>query len=126
MEFRSEKRLLQELKPLSSKLLLIWADAYHYSITHLKKDMVTTCIFRSDEEQHKICEKMGVAYYPSPHSDYRGIDVVLVDGKVSDYKDIEKYINEKYKYRLNDRRQTCLYHMGTALHLHFQVPPGTA
>jgi hypothetical protein len=126
VEFRNEKRLLPELKVIPSRLFLIYADLYNHISTQFKKECITTCIFRSDEEQHELCEQLGIDYYPSPHSDYRAIDIVS-PLTVAQYKEAEAYINKKYIYRLNDKHQVALYHKAGSggLHIHLQVPPGT-
>jgi hypothetical protein len=126
VEFRNEKRTLPELKNLSYKLLQIWADAILYMMEKYGRAAINTEIYRSDTEQHVLCEKYGIDYYPSPHSDYRAIDIVFTNAQIKEYKSLEKYICDKYPYGKGTYK-TCIYHrVGSGgFHIHLQVKPGT-
>ena len=123
MEFTNKKRQLEELIVVPSTLLEIFSVIYRLVVKKYKKDITITGVYRSEEEQRKICHKLGIDFYQSPHTYYRAIDVIIPGAKPKEYKEIELFINDKYVY--GGKYQTCRYHKGTGWHIHIQVPPNS-
>ena len=114
----------QQYNQLADKLQLIFSDAKYYCIMKYGKEVEVTSIYRSEEDQKRICKEMGVPFYATPHTDYRALDFIIPGATPEIYKDVEEYINIFYPYG-KEIYKTALYHQGTGFHIHLQVKSGT-
>jgi len=114
----------QQFDDLSFRLKLIFQWAAWYIINKYNKFVEVTECYRSDADHRDLLKRLNRDYYPSPHSDYRGLDFIIEDGKVLEYEDVEETINLVFPYG-KPKYKTALYHGGTGYHIHLQVAPGT-
>jgi hypothetical protein len=125
VEVRNEIKTLPELKIIPTLLFEIFGKARRYCILKFKNDVIIDNIYRSDVRQREILKKLGIKYYPSPHSDYRGLDFIIKNCGEKEHKECANYINELYPYGKPGYLTALDHNIGLGLHIHLQVKPGT-
>ena len=95
--------------------------AAQITINDTGRQAMVTHIFRSDERQHALCHELGIAYYPTVHSHWRGVDLrsrYLEDAMNEALCD---KINEKFKYG-RGKKVAIFHNIGAGPHIHLQCP----
>jgi len=94
---------------------------------YFKKDIIITCLLRTDKEQDKIYsgnERYKIKSWKSVHQVGRGADV-RVDGD-GDFTELEEtaildFINKIFPYEKGNFKAGLVHNVGAGRHLHLQV-----
>ena len=108
---------INKLTPKCRRLLSVIVrecEAFDYHV-------YITCVYRSDDEQRALYEKMGQPYVASTHSAYRAFDFrIFPDEKFN--QELSDDINRLYPYdTTRPEKLSLLMHEGTAMHFHAQT-----
>lgn len=121
-----DARLKSELDTLKSKnkgLYDVLFDIADWVKDNLKKELVVTGIFRTDEEQAAIYKndaKYKVRPFKSPHQFYDAFDLRDSTFTKDEIPKIVKYVNDTYNPK-NSYKFTAMDHnVGAGWHFHIQ------
>ena len=80
-----------------------------------------TCVYRSDEEQRILYEKIGQPYAPSVHSQWRGFDFrIFPDAQFNQW--LTDKVNTMFPYDPSrPEKVSLLRHVGSGDHFHGQT-----
>jgi len=99
--------------------LVLYAE--HISMTRFNSGIVITHVFRSDEEQKALCESLGIEYYPTVHSHWRGVDLRSRIYSVARSNELAEAVSQSFVYGRGKR--SAIYHnVGAGPHIHLQAP----
>lgn len=91
------------------------------SIRMFGKQVVVTSIIRTREEQEALCKQMGVAYYDTVHTLWRGVDLRSTIYKPDEIEILRSMTNKQFEYGRG--KKVAVYHdVGAGPHLHLQAP----
>ena len=87
----------------------------------LEKDLIITQVFRSEDEQRQLCERLKINFYRTVHSYWRGVDLRVRIYSEEERLFIRDRINAMFKYRPG--KDVAVYHdVGAGAHIHLQAP----
>jgi len=118
MIFKEEK-LKEEFWKLVPKMRVILTDAEIWGF-HRAKDLVVTCLIRTEEEQRQLFELGQASAKTSVHCVGRGADLrILFPDELN--QQLVDFLNMKYIYDVNrPNLKTAIRHGGTGDHVHLQ------
>ena len=112
----------QDLEHINPALyhIICFYNTFIYNIFE-GKDTVITNIYRTKEEQEKICKKAKVKFYKSVHCLWRGVDL-RINLEEWQIKIMELLINNKFPYdKTRPNIKTFVRHnIGVGDHIHIQ------
>jgi len=85
------------------------------------KQLVLTSIHRTEMEHRDMLAGLGIAYYPTVHMYWRGVDLRSWIYTPDEIRKLETMLNGRFDYGRS--KKVAVYHdIGAGVHLHLQVP----
>jgi len=95
--------------------------AAELSLRLFGKQVVVTGILRTDQEHRALLKRLGIDYYPTVHSFWRGVDLRSWIYTPDERDMLVAAINRRFDYGRGKR--CALYHdIGAGGHFHLQTP----
>lgn len=115
-QMRGKEWEINQLTPNTRKLLSNIVKFCEYHDYHV----YLTCVYRSDEEQRALYEKIGKPYEASVHTQWRGFDFRVFPWDRFNLWLCDK-VNAMFPYDIvRPNLKSLLMHGGTAIHFHGQ------
>lgn len=91
------------------------------SIRLMGKQVVVTSILRTKQEQAELCEKLGVPYYDTVHTLWRGVDLRSRIYTPDEIEVLRSMTNKAFRYGRG--KDVAVFHdVGAGPHFHLQAP----
>ena len=91
---------------------------------YTNREAVVTGIFRTKEEQEKICRDQGVEFYESVHQFWRGADVRSIGIEQKIVEGIVRRVNLAFPYNGSPGKKTAIIHQVGSLGMHIHLQSG--
>ncbi len=124
-----EYKLIGQFQNIHIILRNLFEDLYEFINNNIRKDVIITEIYRTNEDHKKLLLKNNIPYYATPHNSLpiRAMDLRSWIYTGDEIKAIELQVKKNWQYAENSKYECFKYHeIGDgAYHLHLQVSDDT-